>query len=77
MGELTLDTKRLLLRTMHAADIDALLHIFGDPKVMASFGVEPFDRDQMARWVRRNLEHQPEHGYGLFSVILKSNLPGI
>ena len=25
----------------------------------------------MANWVKRNLEHQEIHGYGLFSVILK------
>lgn len=73
MDELTLETKRLTLRTMRASDDDALLRIFGDPKVMASFGVEPFDREQMARWLGRNLEHQAAHGYGLFSVILKAN----
>ncbi len=73
MDEVMLETPRLLLRSMRAADIDALLRIFADPKVMASFGVEPFNRDQMARWVQRNLAHQAEHGYGLFSVILKSS----
>jgi RimJ/RimL family protein N-acetyltransferase len=26
----------------------------------------------MERWVQRNLQHQEEHGHGLFSVILKS-----
>ncbi len=72
MNEPALETPRLLLRSMRAADTDALLRIFGDPKVMASFGVEPFDRDQMAAWVGRNLAHQAEHGYGLFSVILKA-----
>ena len=51
----------------------ALLQIFADPKVMASFGVVPFNREQMEQWVRRNLGHQAEHGHGLFSVILKSN----
>jgi RimJ/RimL family protein N-acetyltransferase len=27
----------------------------------------------MTQWVERNLDHQAAHGYGLFSVILKSN----
>ena len=38
---------------------------------MASFGGAIFDRGQMERWLQRNIEHQEEHGYGLFSVILK------
>lgn len=68
-----LETARLILRPMCAEDTDALLQIFADPQVMASFGVEPFGLPQMERWVRRNLDHQAEHGYGLFSVILKEN----
>jgi RimJ/RimL family protein N-acetyltransferase len=58
---------------MQAADLDALLCIFADPKVMAAFNHPPFDRQQMAQWLQRNLGHQAEHGYGLFSVILKAN----
>lgn len=68
-----LETPRLILRPMTAEDTDALLQIFADPQVMASFGVEPFARPQMERWVQRNLDHQVEHGYGLFSVILKES----
>jgi len=67
-----LETPRLNLRLMQVSDIDDLLHIFGDPKVMASFGVAPFDREQMERWTQRNLDHQNQYGYGLFAVILKS-----
>lgn len=66
-----IETTRLLLRPMRAAHADELLGIFGDPIVMASFGGAPFDRTQMEQWVQRNLEHQEQHGYGLFSVILK------
>ena len=68
-----LETKRLMLRSMQAADIDDLLVIFTDPKVMDSFDSPPFDREQMSRWLQRNLDHQEEYGYGLFSVILKTN----
>lgn len=57
---------------MSASDVDALLCIFADPKVMASFGVAPFTREQMQQWVQRNLAHQDKHGYGLFTVLLKS-----
>ena len=66
-----LETGRLILRPMKVEDTDDLLKIFTDPKVMASFGVELFSREQMSHWVQRNLDHQGEFGYGLFSVILK------
>jgi RimJ/RimL family protein N-acetyltransferase len=58
---------------MHLSDLDDLLKIFVDPKVMASFDSAAFNRDQMEHWVRRNIDHQNVHGYGLFSVILRSN----
>jgi RimJ/RimL family protein N-acetyltransferase len=67
----TLETKRLILRLMLADDIDALHLIFTDPKVMASFDSELLSRAQMERWLQRNLDHQNEFGYGLFSVLLK------
>ena len=69
---LQIETPRLLLRSMREDDVDHLLRTFSDPKVMAAFESEPFDRPQMERWVRRNLEHQDRYGYGLFTVVLKS-----
>lgn len=66
-----IETERLLLHPMLPEDVDPLLNIFADPRVMASFGLEPFDRSQMDAWVQRNLDHQDQHGYGLFAVILK------
>jgi RimJ/RimL family protein N-acetyltransferase len=68
-----LDTARLQLRPMTADDLDELLGIFTDPNVMAAFSTPPFNRDQMRRWLQRNLDHQAEHGYGLFALILKEN----
>jgi len=67
-----IETRRLRLRSMVPEDTEDLLAIFTDPRVMKSFGVPPFTREQMTGWVKRNLAHQDEHGYGLFSVILKS-----
>jgi ribosomal-protein-alanine N-acetyltransferase len=66
-----LETERLLLGPMLATDFDALHLIFTDLKVMAAFNHPPFNREQMERWLQRNLDHQNEFGYGLFSVILK------
>ena len=68
-----LETERLILRPMLESDIDALHIIFRDPKVMASFGGESLNREQMERWLQRNLDHQNKFGYGLFSVILKES----
>jgi [ribosomal protein S5]-alanine N-acetyltransferase len=68
-----LETKRLILRPMLQTDFEALLLIFTDPKVMAAFNHPPFTREQMQHWLQRNLDHQKEFGYGLFSVILKQS----
>ncbi len=68
-----LETPRLTLRPMRADDLDDLLVIFADPQVMAAFDQAPFDRVQMARWLERNLDHQAQYGYGLFSVIHKAS----
>jgi RimJ/RimL family protein N-acetyltransferase len=57
---------------MQLSDLDDLLKIFGDPKVMASFNSPIFSHEQMQGWLQRNLAHQENYGYGLFSVILKS-----
>jgi ribosomal-protein-alanine N-acetyltransferase len=72
MNDLHIETPRLYLRLMAPSDLDNLLKIFGDPKVMASFDTAPFNREQMQHWVQRNIAHQDEHGYGSFSVILKT-----
>ena len=72
-NSLRLETERLILRPMLATDLDALHLIFTDPKVMASFGGELLSRAQMEGWLRRNLDHQNEFGYGLFSVLLKAS----
>ena len=66
-----LETNRLILRPMVETDLDSLLLIFTDPRVMASFGGGLFSREMMNSWMQRNLSHQREFGYGLFSVILK------
>lgn len=70
-NNLQLETERLLLRLMQETDLDALLLIFTDVKVMAAFHHPPFTHEQMTRWLQRNLDHQNQYGYGLFSVILK------
>jgi len=71
--ETVIETTRLILRLMNESDLDGMLRIFTDENVLKSFGLESFSREQMKRWVGRNLSHQNKYGYGLFSVILKPN----
>jgi RimJ/RimL family protein N-acetyltransferase len=56
---------------MEAGDARELLSVFSDPLVMAAFASPPFGAAEMEAWVARNLRHQSEHGYGLFTVVLK------
>lgn len=70
---MSIETARLLLRPMREDDLDALLRIFTDRRVMAAFASERFDRAQMQGWLDRNLRHQAEHGFGLYAVIDKVN----
>ena len=67
-----LDSPRLKLRLMEQKDLNDLHIIFSDPKVMDCFKAPPLTIEQMQGWLQRNLDHQEEFGYGLFSVILKS-----
>jgi ribosomal-protein-alanine N-acetyltransferase len=68
-----LETERLVLREMAHDDVEPLLGVFGDERVMTSFASAPFDRAAMERWVERNLAHQRDHGYGLFTLIDKAD----
>jgi RimJ/RimL family protein N-acetyltransferase len=52
-----METPRLILRPMRAADADTFQQVFADPLVMDAFGVAPFDRQQTEQWVQRNLAH--------------------
>jgi [ribosomal protein S5]-alanine N-acetyltransferase len=67
-----IETERLSLRIMVREDLDGLFGVFSDTKVLASFDLETFSREQMERWLNRNLEHQARYGYGLFSIFLRA-----
>jgi RimJ/RimL family protein N-acetyltransferase len=68
-----IETNRLILRLMKENDFDAIMKVFTDKNVMKSFNLQSFSREQMKKWMDRNLDHQNKYGYGLYSVILKSN----
>ena len=58
---------------MNENDFDDMLKVFTDKNVMKSFNLQSFSREQMKKWMDRNLDHQNKYGYGLYSVIQKSN----
>ena len=66
-----LQSKRLHLRKMTIDDVEPLMAVFTDPEVMKSVGGGLLDREQMEHWVQRNLAHQEQHGYGLFTAVLR------
>ena len=68
-----IETSRLILRMMSKDDFNDLLRIFTDKSVMESFNLKTFSPKQMQNWMDRNLNHQKQYNYGLYSVILKSN----
>ena len=68
-----IETDRLILRMMRKDDFNDMLRIFIDKKVMAAFNITSFSRQQMQNWMDRNLNHQDNYHYGLYSVILKSS----
>ena len=68
-----IETNRLILRMMREDDFTDIFRIFTDEKVMKSFNLRSFSRQQMQNWMVRNLIHQKKYGYGLYSVLLKFN----
>ena len=68
-----IETSRLILRMMRKDDFNDLFSIFTDKNVMESFNLKTFSSKQMQNWIDRNLNHQKQYNYGLYSVILKSN----
>ena len=68
-----INTERLILRPMIEGDFEDMFKIFSDKKVLNAFNLMDFSQEQMKGWIHRNLSHQDKYGYGLFSVVLKSN----
>lgn len=72
-GSITIETARLILRPMRLEDAVLLHEMFSDPEFMRAFGEGPYDIAQTGRWVQRNLDHQLEHGFGLFTMVLRES----
>ena len=58
-----LRTARLVLRPLCANDIDSVVMLASDPRVMAPLG-GPVSAPEARTWLDRQLAHIDEHGYG-------------
>jgi [ribosomal protein S5]-alanine N-acetyltransferase len=67
-----LETKRLLLRELEPADLDALSAILSDRETMR-FYPQPFDRAAVSEWIERNRRRYRNDGHGLWAMVLKTN----
>lgn len=70
MGQTILETERLLLREMTCSDMGALREILQDPRVMYAYN-GPFDEQECAVWLQKQLRRYEEFGFGLWAVLLK------
>ena len=66
-----LETERLLLREMSAADLDAVAPMLGDPEVMR-FWPRPYTREEAVRWIERWVRDCAEHGCGYWLMLEKA-----
>jgi [ribosomal protein S5]-alanine N-acetyltransferase len=66
------ETERLALRELTLDDVDAMFAILGDAEAMKYYP-HPFNREDAADWVNRNLERYRRDGFSLYAVALKTN----
>lgn len=65
-----LETERLFLRKMRAADFDALFAVLADPDNMRHYP-HAFDEARVRGWIERNAERCRRDGFGLWAVCLR------
>ena len=68
-----IETPRLLLREMTAADRPDLCMILQDKEVMYAYN-GPFSDEEVNGWLERQTGRYREWGYGLWAVVLKQTL---
>ena len=66
-----LETARVMLREMSMdRDLEPLAAHFGDPETMR-FYPSTYTREVAQDWIEKNLDRYEEHGFGLWSMVLK------
>ena len=71
-GKVILETGRLILREMTAADFEPLCGILQDPEVMYAYE-HAFTDEEVQNWLGNQLRRYREDGFGLWAVIRKEN----
>ena len=72
MARVVLETRRLVLRRIDTADVDALLAVYGDADAMRWVDDgEPITRPECERWVEVTANNYATRGYGMFAVELR------
>lgn len=69
---LTITTERLLIREYKESDFEELKMLLSDSETMR-FWPQPFDDDQVHRWLERSIRNYRDLGYGRWAVFLKAN----
>lgn len=68
LNRMRIETPRLLLREISAADLGALRAILQDDKTMTAHE-GAFDDQMMREWLQRTQRRYREHGFGLWAVV--------
>ena len=66
MTHTVIETKRLVLRRVTAADLDELIAIHADPDIQRFMGA--FDQDRAIEWLDRVDRAWQDHGYGRLAI---------
>lgn len=67
-----LETGRLSLRRLEAADFAAWSAVLGDPAVMYAYE-HGFSEEEVRQWIDRQQERYAKYGFGLWAVIEKAS----
>lgn len=66
----SIQSERLSMREMNTLDIPALNRILQDIDVMYAYE-HPFSDEEVAQWLKKQMENYRRYGFGLWAVILK------
>lgn len=67
-----IETERLYLREMTAADYEPLYAVLADSDIMQHYPYT-FDESRVRGWIDRNIERYSVFGFGLWAVCLREN----
>lgn len=70
-NKIIFETERLFLRELNMDDLDDLCSYLSDPETM-SYYPEPYSREMVKEFIRKNIERYTEIGCGIWAIILKS-----